>query len=171
MVQLYNNRGAIPPTLWDRLLDSASAEIGILVYVGMFLTEKPNLLARLRSKAGSGVRVRILLGNRDSATVKQRSEDEGIGRETISAKIDQADAFFRPLQETKNIEIRHHETVLYNSLYRFDDEMIANPHIFGKTAPMAPALHVRRTATYGLFDAYAESFDAVWSAPTTRGAQ
>lgn len=103
-----------------------------------------------------------MLGDRNGEAVKQRSEDEGIGRETISAKIDQADAFFRPLHGVKNVEIRNHATVLYNSIYRFDSDMIVNPHIYGKTAPMAPALHLRRTADYGLFDTYADSFEAVW---------
>ncbi|RQW98689.1 DUF5919 domain-containing protein [Micromonospora globispora] len=162
VVQLYANRGAVPPNLWDRLLDRATSEVGILVYVGMFLTEKPDLLKRLREKANNGARIRILLGDRNGEAVRQRSEDEGIGRETISAKIDQADAFFRPLHGVKNVEIRNHATVLYNSIYRFDSDMIVNPHIYGKTAPMAPALHLRRTADYGLFDTYADSFEAVW---------
>ncbi|GIE90892.1 DUF5919 domain-containing protein [Actinoplanes regularis] len=162
VVQLYSNRGLVPPTLWDRLLDQATAEIGILVYVGMFLTEKPDLIGSLRSKAAAGARVRVLLGDRDCAAVKQRSIDEGIGRDTISAKIDQAQAFFRPLRGATNIEVRTHETVLYNSVYRFDGDMIVNPHVYGKTAPMAPAMHLRKKSTHGLFDTYADSFEAVW---------
>ncbi|GIJ01214.1 DUF5919 domain-containing protein [Spirilliplanes yamanashiensis] len=163
VVQFYASRGAVPPTLWDRLLDQAVDDIGILVYVGMFLTEKPDLLKRLRVKAEAGTLVRILLGDRDSDAVKQRSQDEGIGRDTISAKIHQAEAFFRPVREVDNIEIRKHGTVLYNSIYRFDRDMIVNPHVYGKTAPMAPALHLRQTGTPGLFDTYAESFEAVWA--------
>jgi transcriptional regulator with XRE-family HTH domain len=162
VVQLYPNRGAVPPTLWDRLLNQATAEVGILVYVGMFLTEKPDLIHRLQSKAAAGARIRILLGDRDCIAVTQRSLDEGIGRDTISAKIDQAQAFFRPLQNVQNIEIRKHDTVLYNSIYRFDQEMIVNPHVYGKTAPMAPAMHLRKRSTHGLFDTYADSFQAVW---------
>ncbi|MGY0004127.1 DUF5919 domain-containing protein [Micromonospora sp. I033] len=166
MVQFYSTRGAIPPNLWDRLLDGATAQVGILVYVGMFLTEKPDLLDRLRRKASAGTRIRILLGDRESDAVKQRSIDEGIGRETISAKIDHASAFFRPLRNVQNIEMRTHSTVLYNSIYRFDNEMLVNPHVYGKTAPMAPAMHLRKTATYGLFDTYADSFEAVWESST-----
>ncbi|MER7460933.1 DUF5919 domain-containing protein [Micromonospora sp. NPDC126480] len=166
MVQFYPTRGSVPPYLWDRLLDGATAEIGILVYVGMFLTEKPDLLDRLRRKASAGTRVRLLLGDRDSDVVKQRSIDEGIGQETISAKIDHANAFFRPLRAVQNVEVRSHSTVLYNSIYRFDNEMLVNPHVYGKTAPMAPAMHLRKTGSYGLFDTYAGSFEAVWDAST-----
>jgi hypothetical protein len=171
VVRLYNNRGSVPPTLWDHLIDGANVEIGILVYVGMFLTEKPDLLIRLRAKAMAGVRIRILLGDREAQAVRQRSEDEGIGRETISAKIDQADAYFRPLRDSDNIDIRHHGTTLYNSIYRFDDDMVVNPHIFGKTAPMAPALHIRRAAVSGLFEAYAGSFEAVWNMASAPSAE
>ncbi|MEU8071457.1 DUF5919 domain-containing protein [Micromonospora sp. NPDC049151] len=162
MVQFYPTRGAVPHNLWDRLLDEATDDVDILVYVGMFLTEKPDLLDRLRGKANAGARIRILLGDRDSSAVKQRSIEEGIGRETISAKIDHANAFFRPLRGVAGVEVRSHSTVLYNSIYRFDREMIVNPHVYGKTAPMAPAMHLRKTATYGLFDTYAASFEAVW---------
>lgn len=162
MVQFYPTRGAVPPNLWDRLLDAATAEVGILVYVGMFLTEKPDLLDRLHKKATTGARIRILLGDRESSAVKQRSVDEGIGRETISAKIDQANAFFGSLRGVSNIEVRNHSTVLYNSVYRFDNDMIVNPHVYGRTAPMAPAMHLRKTAMYGLFNTYADSFEAVW---------
>ncbi len=162
VVQFYPNRASVPSQLWDRLLERAEREVGILVYVGMFLTEKPGLLDNLRSKAEGGTRVRILIGDPDSEAVKQRSDDEGIGRNTISAKILHAAAFFRPLLNVPNVELRMHGTVLYNSIYVFDDDMIINPHVFGKTAPMAPALHVRRTAGSGLFDTYAGSFDAIW---------
>jgi hypothetical protein len=166
LVQLYPNRASVPPQLWDRMLDRAKKEIGFLVYVGMFLTEKPDLLTNLRTKAASGVRVRILIGDPSCDAVKQRSEDEGIGRDTIAAKILHATAFFQPLGGVPNIEIRAHQTVLYNSIYRFDDDMIVNPHVFGKTAPMAPALHVHRTAGTDVFGTYAHSFEAVWNAGT-----
>ena len=166
LVQFYSNRASVPPQLWDRLLDRATSDIGILVYVGMFLTEKPDLLNNLRSKASGGTRVRILIGDPQCVAVKQRSDDEGIGHETISAKIAHADAFFRPLSGVPNIELRMHGAVLYNSIYRFDDDMIVNPHVFGKTAPMAPALHIHRTAAGGLFDTYAGSFEAVWDSGT-----
>ncbi|MEU1360772.1 XRE family transcriptional regulator [Micromonospora zamorensis] len=166
MVQFYPTRGAVPPNLWDRLLDAATADVGILVYVGMFLTEKPDLLDRMHKKAAAGARIRILLGERESIAVKQRSVDEGIGPETISAKIDQANAFFGSLTDVPNIEMRNHSTVLYNSIYRFDNDMIVNPHVYGKTAPMAPAMHLRKTATYGLFNTYSDSFEAVWRSAT-----
>ncbi|MEY8040566.1 XRE family transcriptional regulator [Saccharopolyspora cebuensis] len=163
VVHVYPHRSAVPHDLWDRLLDQAAEHVDMLVYVGMFMTEKPNLLATLREKAANGARVRLAFGDRDCPAVIQRSLDEGIGEHTISAKIDHALAFFKPLADTPGVEIRTHATVLYNSVYRFDDEMIVNPHVYGKLASHAPALHLRRLGAGDLFTTYAESFEAVWS--------
>lgn len=115
-----------------------------------------------------GVQIRILFGQRDSAAVIQRSTDERIGPHTISAKIDHVLAHFAPLMNTAGIEIRLHETVLYNSIYRFDDEMIVNPHVYGKIASHAPALHLKKLSNDSgdLFNMYTESFDAVWDGAT-----
>lgn len=162
IIRTYPHRNAIPADLWDQLLDRSQEAVDILVYVGMFLTEKPGLPAALRAKAKEGVVIRMLFGDRDSSAVIQRSTDEGIGPNTISAKVDHALAYFRGLQGIEGIGIRTHGTVLYNSIYRFDDEMIVNPHVYGKMAPHAPALHLRRLSAGTLFTTYAESFDAVW---------
>ncbi|MGH3738703.1 MAG: DUF5919 domain-containing protein [Micromonosporaceae bacterium] len=157
---VYPHRGAVPAELWDRLLDRANAYVDILVYVGMFLTEKPHLLDTLRRKAQDGARVRLLFGDRDSEAVIRRSLDEGIGRHTISAKIDHAMAFFRPLADVPGVAIRIHGTTLYNSIYRFDDDMLVNPHVYGRIAAHAPAVHLKRAGD--LFTVYEDSFSTVW---------
>jgi hypothetical protein len=128
----------------------------------MFLTEKPELPATLRKKAIDGVKIRMLFRQRDSTAVVQRSTDEGIGPHTISAKIDHALAYFRKLRDVPGVEVRTHGTVLYNSIYRFDNDMIVNPHVYGKMASHAPALHLRRLSAGSLFTTYAESYEAVW---------
>ncbi|OLT26079.1 hypothetical protein BJF83_04215 [Nocardiopsis sp. CNR-923] len=51
---------------------------------------------------------------------------------------------------------------LYNSVYRADDEMYVNTHIYGVNAYGNPLFHLYRKTDSGLFDAYAESVDAVW---------
>jgi hypothetical protein len=168
IVQVYAHRSLVPPDLWDRLLGSAATYIDMLVYVGMFLTEKPDLPAVLREKAAEGARVRLIFGDRDAPAVRQRSLDEGIGENTIAAKIDHALAFFRPLADAPGVQIRTHATVLYNSIYRFDDQMIVNPHVYGKVASHAPALHLRRLSAGDLFTTYADSFTAVWEGAVPR---
>lgn len=162
IIQVYAHRSLVPPDLWDRLLLAATTYIDMLVYVGMFLTEKPDLPALLRQKAAEGTRVRLIFGDRDAPAIRQRSLDEGIGENTIAAKIDHALAFFRPVADAPGVQIRTHATVLYNSIYRFDDQMIVNPHVYGKVASHAPALHLRRLSAGDLFTTYADSFTAVW---------
>ncbi|MGH8960555.1 MAG: DUF5919 domain-containing protein, partial [Jatrophihabitantaceae bacterium] len=136
--------------------------ISVLVYVGMFLTEAPGLLKALREKGKAGGRVRLLFGNPTSREVMRRSEDEGIGKGSIPAKVRNALAYVHPLDGAPGVEIRCHGTTLYNSIFRYDEEMIVNPHVYGLGAPHAPALHLRRLTGGDLFDTYLQSFERVW---------
>lgn len=162
VVQVFPSRNAIPRDLWDRLLNQATSRVDILVYVGMFLTENPDLIPALQAKGAAGGRVRLLFGDPASREVARRSADEGIGKNAISAKIRNALAYFGRIADEAGVEIRCHGTTLYNSVYRYDDEMIVNPHVYGLTAPHAPALHLRRLSAGSLFETYSRSFDAVW---------
>ncbi|GAA3433378.1 DUF5919 domain-containing protein [Kutzneria kofuensis] len=164
VIKVYPHRNSVPRELWSRLIDNAAEEVEVLVYVGMFLTEDRNLIKIFREKAQAGARIRLLFGDPASREVARRSTEEGIGKNAIAAKIGQALAFFRPLDGVPGIDIRCHGTTLYNSLYRFDDEMIVNPHIYGFQAAHAPALHLRRLSAGDLFDSYSESFETVWKA-------
>ncbi|MGI9616689.1 MAG: hypothetical protein ACR2QO_27480, partial [Acidimicrobiales bacterium] len=58
--------------------------------------------------------------------------------------------------------IRLHATTLYNSIFRFDDEMLVNTHVYGIPAAHAPVMHLRRLSGGELFDIYQISFEAVW---------
>lgn len=68
---------------------------------------------------------------------------------------------YRPLVGVSGIEIRTHETTLYNSLYRADDQLLVNAHVWGANAYGAPVWHLRRNGEGGMFDTYGQSFDAV----------
>jgi hypothetical protein len=80
--------------------------------------------------------VRILLGDPDSQVVADRGDDEGIG-DTVPAKVRNALALYRPLRQVEGVEFRLHRTVLYNSIYRADDEVLVNTHVFGLAAAQA----------------------------------
>jgi hypothetical protein len=53
--------------------------------------------------------------------------------------------------------------VLYNSLYRADDHMLVNPHVYCAGAYQAPILHLQRVPGADLFSMYLNSFEKVWA--------
>jgi hypothetical protein len=72
-------------------------------------------------------------------------------------------ALFQPLLGAEGVEARQHQTVLYNSIFRSDDEMLINPQVYGIAAAYAPVLYLRRVESGGVFDIYADSFERVWA--------
>jgi len=159
---VHPHRWAVPRDTWGLLFDSAEREIGVLVYSGMFLADDPGMLALFRAKADQGVRVRILLGDPDSPEVALRGEHEGIDA-ALASKIRNVLVLYRPLRELDGVEIRKHSTVLYNSIYRADGELLVNSHIYGKPASEAPVMHLRQIAGGTLVATYLDSFERVWS--------
>jgi hypothetical protein len=116
----------------------------------------------LADRARAGVRVRILLGDPNSPVIAARGIDEGIG-DAMPAKVRNALVRYRPLLGTDGVEVRLHATVLYNSLYRADDELLVNLHVLGVPAAYAPVLHLRGPADSDLIGTYLDCFERVWS--------
>lgn len=163
LVAVYPRRAAVPQELWRRLLDQAQERIGILVYAGLFLPEQnPKLVAILKRKARDGAYVELLLGDPASSEVANRGAEEGIG-DAMAGKVRNVLTYYGPLHGAPNVALRFHRTTLYNSIYRFDEDMLVNTHVFGFPAAHAPVLHLRRLTGGDLFDTYADSFDRVWS--------
>lgn len=162
LVKLYPHRNSIPVDLWDRLIDGATEHVDVLVHAGLFLVERPTFVRDMANKAGKGASIRFLFGDPTSKEVTTRSDEEQLGKTTLGARIRNALAFYRPLRETEGVQMRFHRATLYNSIFRFDDEMIINTHVYGFQGAHAPALHLRRLSAGDLFDTYAESFETVW---------
>ena len=164
---VYPHRWAVPREVWTRLFDSAEHEISILAYSALFLAEDTGILRILADKGRAGVIVRIALGDPDGPHTAQRGEEEGIG-DAMPAKIRNALTLYRPLTTVQNIEIRLHRTVLYNSIYRADDQLLVNQHTYGIPAAEAPVLCLNNTSGE-MAALYLDSFERVWdgSAPLT----
>lgn len=158
----YPHRWAVPRTVWHQHFRNARTDIGVLVYAGLFLAEDTGIMRALAEKARAGVRTRILLGDPDGACVAERGSDEGVG-ESLAAKIRNALVHYKALQQVDGAEIRLHDTVLYNSIYRADDDLLINPHAYGIAASHAPVLHVRRAEDGDMASTYLESFERVWA--------
>jgi hypothetical protein len=166
IVAVYPHRWAVPREAWGHLFEQASREIGILVYSGYFMAEDASLKKLLADKAESGALVRILLGDPDSANVAERGHSEGI-EDTMAPKVRSAIAMFRPLlRASENVSIRLHGTILYNSIYRADDQMLVNTHIYGTMANNAPVFHLRKIPGGDMVSTYLESFERVWNSAT-----
>ncbi|WP_061290969.1 DUF5919 domain-containing protein [Herbidospora cretacea] len=165
IVRIYPHRWAVPRDEWGRLFAEASSEIGVLVYSGLFLFDDPGIMRTVGEKAGVGTRVRILLGDPDSEHVRQRGVDEGID-EGMAARIKNALVLARPISRLHGVEIRLHSTILYNSIYRADEQLLVNTHVYGVPAAQAPVMHLRHVAGGDMVSTYIESFERVWEQAT-----
>ncbi|WP_433331850.1 DUF5919 domain-containing protein [Spirillospora sp. CA-294931] len=163
LVALYEQRADMPVSAFVDLLQQAQERIDVLVYAAVFLHEAhPRLNALLSERASDGCQVRIAVGNADSTNVQQRGREERFGH-GIESRCRLAVMHYRPLVGTPGIDIRTHDTTLYNSLYRADGQMFVNAHLWGVNAYAAPVWHLRRSGDGGIFDRYTASFDAVWA--------
>jgi hypothetical protein len=161
IVTIYPHRWSVPREAWSHLFAAAKEEIGILVYSGLFLADD-EIRSMLRDKAEDGVQVRIMVGDPDSGQLMARGADERID-DALSAKARNAIALLRPLADLPGIEIHTHGTTLYNSIYRADDQLLVNTHIYGAPSSLAPVLHLRALAGGNMVTTYLESFERVWA--------
>ena len=166
LMLIYTHRSDVPPELWWNLFSAAEREIDLLAYAALFLPEQHlSLVDLLREKAAAGCKVRLLLGDPTSPKIIERGEEEQFG-EGIVSRSRVALLHYQPLAISGRAQIRVHGTTLYNSIYRFDDTMLVNTHVYGCNAYSAPVLHLRHSAKGGLFDTYLESFESVWALST-----
>ena len=173
VVRIYPRRAEISRDFWKRLTETASDQIDVLVYAGLFFPEQqPDLPRILCEKVARGTPVRLLMGREDGGQVRQRGSEEGIGDAVVS-RVRNAMSFYLPHIEHGCMDIRLHDTTLYNSIFRFDNEMLVNAHVYGLPAAHAPVIHLRRLNGGELFDIYQGSFDQVWasSVPASQHAQ
>jgi hypothetical protein len=165
IINVYPHRSIVPGDFWRNFFSAAENEIGVLVYSGLFVSEDAELQKIFRTKADAGASVRILLGDPESEHVNQRGLDEGVD-DAMAAKIRNALVLYRPLRGVSGIEFRMHNTILYNSIYRADEQLLVNTHVYGFTAARAPVLHLRRVAGGDMVATYLESFENIWENAT-----
>lgn len=162
IVRVYTRRSDVPFEVWRELFDQANQRIDILVYAAVFLHEQINgWNDRLKEKADSGCAVRILLGDPESVAVKLRGQEERYGH-GIESRCRLAFMHYATIAGIDGITVATHGATLYNSVYRGDNEMLVNTHIYGTNAYASPMLHLRRRESGGMFDLYIESVESVW---------
>ncbi len=122
----------------------------------------------LRDKAASGVRVRIALGDPDCSEVAERERQEAIDA-AVAAKIRNSLALFKELRKEPNTEFKLHQTVLYNSIYLSDNELLVNQYAYGIAAANSPVLHLKDATTSELASGYLASFERIWASAVSIG--
>jgi len=158
----YPNRGAIPISLWEECLDSATEAVDLLAFAASFLHDSvPNFDQRLMAKAREGVPVRLLFGDHESDAVTIRGEEEGIG-DLLAARCRLTWNYFAEALPISGIEARAHGCTLYASMFRFDDRLLVNQHIYGAPASQSPTQLITRVDGGRLFSTYMASFERVW---------
>jgi hypothetical protein len=163
-VDLYPNRSAVPSSLWIDAIDSASEAIDLLAYAASFLHDAiPDFGRQIIAKATAGVPVRLLFGDPGSAAVRLRGDEEGIG-DLLSARCRLTWSYWRDAMTTPGIELRAHGCTLYSSIFRFDDRLLVNPHLYGAPASHSPVHVISRVAGGRLFANYMASFERTWEA-------
>jgi len=166
VVTAHTHRADLPSEEWWRLFTTATTEISMLAYAMLFLPEQHSGLSRLlRDKGASGCRVRIVLGDPSCPAVLARDAEEQMGG-ALSARIRTTLLYFRSLFDSPGVELRFQSAPLYNSIFRFDDQMLFTPHLFGKPGSSSPLFHLRRTGAYGMFDNLASHLESLWEATT-----
>jgi len=166
VVTVWAHRADAPKARWWAMLSAAEHNIDLLGYAMQFLPEDHSRLDRLLiDKAATGCHVRIALANPGSPYVAERDEEEGLGG-TFPDRIRTTVDHFEPLFGVEGIDLRFHQTRMYNSVFRGDDQMFVTPHLYGLKGYRAPLLHLRRSGDDGMFDGFMTHFERIWTVST-----
>lgn len=160
LVTLWPTRDSIPGDVWRALSSRVSRRLDMLVYSGGFVVEAFGIPREIRRMAAADGQVRILLGDPVSEEVRRRGVAEGLP--TLPARTASTLDYLRDVRTLPGVEIRVHDVPLYASIYRFDDDMLVNPHTHGIGAKDSPVFHYERVGSGGLFGYYEKAFDRVW---------
>lgn len=162
LVRIYPSRGAVPSSMWVSAIESAHTSIDFLAFAGSFLHDAvPGFVTRVHERARAGASVRMIFGDPTSNAVAVRGREEGIG-DSLADRCRLTWKYLAPLRASQ-VELRMHSCTLYNSIFRFDNEVFVNHHQFGAAASSAPVFHIRNCGNGGLFQGYLNSLEATYS--------
>lgn len=161
-IRAYPDRASVARETWNDLLESATEAIDVLVFSGTFLQQaNPRIVEMLVDRAACGVTIRLCFGSPQGDAVKLRDREERL-RGTLGAKVRASLSYFTDLADTENCSVRLHDVTVYASLFRYDDQMLVNTHVWGSPATANPVLHVRAAGKHSIFGKHLQSFDTIW---------
>ncbi|GAB2559735.1 DUF5919 domain-containing protein [Nocardia heshunensis] len=162
----YAHRAEIPSDLWVSLVHKATEQIDIIGYAYPFVFELlPKAADLIAAKTSSGCVVRLGFADPDCDHVIERDLLEQMGG-TLAGRIRNALSMLGPLASTPGCSVGLHATHLYNSVFRFDSEMIVTPYLFRARGYQHTALYLRRLSPHGIFESFADQFEQLWGTTT-----
>lgn len=163
IIGAYAHRSELDQRRWWDLFLRAEQQIDLLGYTLYFLPQQhPGLARLLAEKAKHGCQIRICLGDPDSPHVRARDEEEHQAI-TLVARIQSTLDWLEPVLPLDAVDVRFQNAPLYNSIFRFDDQMLVTPHLFATPGHSAPMLHLKRLGPNGLFARFVEHFESIWA--------
>ncbi|WP_327147829.1 hypothetical protein [Nocardia sp. NBC_01329] len=85
---------------------------------------------------------------------------------TLPGRIRNALSMLGPLADTSGCRIGLHSTHLYNSVFKFDNQMIVTPYLVRARGYQHPALHLRKLSAHGMFASFEDQVEQIWGAVT-----
>ncbi|HUT98385.1 MAG TPA: hypothetical protein VM054_04835 [bacterium] len=174
LIAIWNERDNDESNLlWKTMFKNANSQIDLMAYAMHHLSFQPWFIEILNEKIAKMVQIRILLGNPiviedEFDFIKSRNNEEGkVGsiKERIVTMLEQLEPLYVP--RNNKFYVKLHNTTLYNSIYRFDDNMLITPHLYGMVGSSAPLLHIIKNNENSLFEKYTKCFEAVWNLDNT----
>lgn len=98
----------------------------------------------------------------DCAHVAERDALEQLNG-SLPGRIRNALSYLGDLADRDHVTIGLHQVHLYNSIFRFDDQMIVTPYLYRARGYQHPALHLRKLSEHGIFESFAEQFTQIWA--------
>ncbi len=164
LVGIYTTRRELPPATVSSLLDTATAHIDILAFAALWLWDTiPSFVERVQLKIAQDATVRMCFGDQASDAVRLRGQEEGVG-EALSGRCRLAVEYARGIRHVDPNAVRISAGTLYASIFRFDDDVLLNTHLWGNPAGASPVFHFRRERDDGIAANAIGSFDRVWRA-------
>jgi len=173
IVAAFPRRASVDALKWRRLIDQGKQQIDLLGYTAYFLPQLvPEFVDILLEKCEAGCQIRLIIADPECEQVRLR-DDEEQEPITLVARIETSLRAYEPLLASSNAELRFQAAPLYNSVFRFDEEMFVTPHLYATPGHSAPLLHLRRIGPNGMFARFASHFEGIWADTTpvtqTRG--
>ncbi|MEV0792589.1 XRE family transcriptional regulator [Kribbella sp. NPDC050459] len=158
----YPRRELISQNAWLSMFANARREINVLAYSARFLMEDSRILGIFADKGAQGLKVALALGDPGRLDLTRAGAEED-DEEALSDSMSDSILRVRPLVATGSVELRLHNVLLYNSIYRVDNQVLVNQHLHGIASARTPVYHLLKADQGEMFDFYMSSFDRVWN--------